>query len=444
MARGLTAIRPAPLLVHLLAITALGAAAALPFPSLTAPTFAFAGIVILLGAIDGLISRNDPHPQIERVLPSRLIKDRAATVTYRIQRLAGAATTVELLDELPEALGGDLSIASIKLGSGQRLDIVREIFPNRRGTFHPGPTLMLWRSHLGLFRLRAGVSSRVAVAILPPASIPQRRAGLSHRSLRDELGIKPRPVRGEGREFESLREYVPGDDPRHIDWRASARHARLQVRQYQTERRHTVFVALDTGRLMGAYVDGTSKLDHAINCAAALARASIGYGDRIGLVAFDRQLRLFVRPKSGRSGVGALIDATSSLMPESFEPDYRILVETLARHQKKRALVVVVTDFVESGASSELEAYLAVLARRHCVMLVALRDRMLREVDEREPALSRERLYRRLALQDLVAEREAVLARIGRFGAQVLDLDPAQVTAPVLNRYLAVRDAALI
>ena len=104
----------------------------------------------------------------------------------------------------------------------------------------------------------------------------------------------------------------------------------------------------------------------------------------------------------------------------------------------------MITDFVESGASSELEAYLAVLARRHCVMLVALRDRMLREVDEREPALSRERLYRRLALQDLVAEREAVLARIGRFGAQVLDLDPAQVTAPVLNRYLAIRDAALI
>jgi len=444
MNRELAAIRPAPLLVRLLAITALGAAAALPFPSVTAPTFAFAGIVILLAAIDWLISRNDPHPQIERVLPSRLIKDRAATVIYQIRRPTGAATTVDLLDELPEALGGDLSTTGIKLGRRQRLDIPREIFPNRRGTFVPGPTLMLWRSRLGLFRLRAGVSSEGTVAILPPASIPQRRAGLSHRSLRDELGIKPRPVRGEGREFESLREYVPGDDPRHIDWRASARHARLQVRQYQTERRHTVFVALDTGRLMGAYVDGTSKLDHAINCAAALARASIGYGDRIGLIAFDRQLRLFVRPKSGRSGVGALVDATSSLVPELFEPDYRILVETLARHQKKRSLVVVITDFVESGASSELEAYLAVLARRHCVMLVALRDRMLREVDEREPALSRERLYRRLALQDLVAEREAVLARIGRFGAQVLDLDPAQVTAPVLNRYLAVRDAALI
>jgi uncharacterized protein (DUF58 family) len=218
----------------------------------------------------------------------------------------------------------------------------------------------------------------------------------------------------------------------------------LQVRQYQTERRHTVYVALDTGRLMAAQVDGTSKLDHAINCAAALARASISYGDRMGFVAFDRELRLFVRPKTGRAGVGALVEATSALAPASFEPDYRILVEALARYQKKRALLVVMTDFVEGGASRELEDYLAVLARRHCVMLVALRDRILHEVDQREPQISRELLYRRLALQDLVAEREAALARIRHFGAQVLDLDPAQVTAPVLNRYLAIRDAALI
>ncbi len=432
------------MLVRLLAVAALVAAVALPLPSLTAPALSFAGIVILLAAFDWLISIRDPAPQIERVLPTRLIKDRSATVVYRIRRAGGAATTIDLLDELPEALGGDLRITSVKLGRGQRLDIVREIVPARRGTFELGPTLVLWRSHLGLLGLRAGVLSGNAVAILPPASTPQRRAGLSHRSLRDELGIKPRPLRGEGREFESLREYVSGDDPRHIDWRASARHARLQVRQYQTERRHTVFVALDTGRLMGAYVDGTSKLDHAINCAAALARASIGYGDRIGFVAFDSTLRLFARPRSGPSGVGAMVDATSSLAPTSFEPDYRILVETLARHQKKRALIVVLTDFVEGGTSRGLEDYLAVLARRHCVMLVALRDRMLREVDQREPAISRDRLYRRLALQDLVAEREAVLARIGRFGAQVLDLDPSQITAPVLNRYLAVREAALI
>ncbi len=104
----------------------------------------------------------------------------------------------------------------------------------------------------------------------------------------------------------------------------------------------------------------------------------------------------------------------------------------------------MLTDFVEGSASRELEEYLAVLARRHVVVLVAMRDRMLGELDERDPLITRERLYRRLALQDLAGEREAALARIAAFGAQTLDLDPARITAPVLNRYLAIRQAALL
>ena len=272
----------------------------------------------------------------------------------------------------------------------------------------------------------------------------QRHAALTHRSLRDELGVRPRRARGEGSEFESLREYVHGDDPRHLDWRASARRGRLIVRRYQTERRHTVIVAVDTGRLMAAKSAGDSKLDCALDCAIALARLSGQFGDRVGLLAFDQELRALAKPRSGAAGVGGLVEATLELRPRPFEPNYRVLAETLARHQKKRALVVVLTDFVEGSASRELESYLAVLARRHCVLLVAMRDRLLAELDVREPQIARGRLYRRLALQDLAVEREAALRRIAQFGVQTLDLDPARITAPVLNRYLAIRQAALL
>ena len=443
MNRAWNTIRPAPRLVALLSICTLSATAALLLPALLGATLGFFGIVAILAAMDWIAARNQPAPEVERILPAHPVKDRPATIVYRLRGPDRIATKVDLLDELPAALGGDLQIAGLRLHDGGAVEVSREVLPNRRGTFALGPIFILSPSRMGLFRVRSVSAAGGEVAILPPAS-PSRRAGLSQRTLHEDLGLKPRLPRGEGSEFESLREYVPGDDPRHIDWRASARHTRLQVRQYQTERRHTVVIAIDTGRLMGAHVDGASKLDHAINCAAALASASIGFGDRVGFVAFDRQVRLLVRPKSGRSAVGALVSATSRLQPVGFEPDYRVLVETLARHQKKRALVVVLTDFVEGGASRGLEDYVALLARRHCVMLVALRDRMLREIDEREPAISRDRIYRRLALQDLVAEREIALARMSRFGAQVLDLDPAQVTAPVLNRYLAVRDSALI
>lgn len=437
-------ILPSRLLVRTIAAVALAAILAVPMPILIAPVLAMLAIVIALADADWLAAHREVAPTLERVIPVRIVKGRAATIIYKLSRTNGDATTVSLLDELPADLGGDLLIEGIRVDRDQSLEIARERVPLRRGIRELGPIFVMWRSHRGFFRLRAEVSDGGRIEIVPPASAPQRRSGLTHRALRDELGIRPRPARGEGTEFESMREYVLGDDPRHVDWHASARRGRLIVRQHQTERHHTVMIAIDTGRLMAGRIDEASKLDHAIDCAIALARASREYGDRVGLLAFDRELRLFVRPRAGFGGIEGIVNATLPLNPFPFEPNYRVLVETLARHQKRRALIVVLTDFVEGSASRELEEYLAVLARRHLVMLVAMRDRLLGELDQRDPSVTRERLYRRLALQDLAAEREAALARIAAFGAQTLDLDPARITTPVLNRYLAIRQAALL
>ena len=439
-----TAVRPASRLVRLGALIALSALAAVVWHLLVAPVLALATIAAALTLLDWGISGNDPPPRLERILAARMVKGRRAEAVYLLLRPGAPATTVSILDELPPELGGDLLIENVALGAGQRCRLARDLMPLRRGTCELGPTYILWRSRLGLLKFRATMPAQGTVAIIPAASPPARHAALTHRSLRDELGVRPRPARGEGSEFESLREYSDGDDPRHLDWRASARRGRLIVRRYQTERRHTLIVAVDTGRLMAAKSGGDSKLDCALDCAIALARLSGQFGDRVGLLAFDQELRALAKPRSGAAGVGGLVEATLELRPRPFEPNYRVLAETLARHQKKRALVVVLTDFVEGSASRELESYLAVLARRHCVLLAAMRDRLLAELDVREPQIASGRLYRRLALQDLAVEREAALRRIAQFGVQTLDLDPARITAPVLNRYLAIRQAALL
>jgi uncharacterized protein (DUF58 family) len=437
------AIRPSSRLAAFALWAAMGGLVAVAWPALTGPLLALvvAGTGVVL--VDFALSRREAAPQLERTLPARLVKGRSAAVVYRLTHPGRSPTAVSLLDELPADLGGDLSIEGVRLGPGEYRELTRDLMPAARGMREIGPTWILWRSRLGLLQFRATVLDGGTIAILPAAAA-RRGTGLTHRSVRDELGLRPRPARGEGTEFESLRDYVDGDDPRHVDWHASARRGRLIVRRYQTERRHTVFVVLDTGRLMAARFDAASKLDHALDCAVALAHASKEYGDRVGFIAFDRELRVLVRPKAGPNCAGALIQATLDLAPRPLEPSYRVVVETLAQCQKKRALVVVLTDFVEGSASSELESYLSVLARRHCVLLVALRDRLMAELDEREPAITRGRLYRRLALQDLAVERAAALARIRRFGAQTLDLDPAQIIVPVLNRYLAIRQAALL
>ena len=437
-------IRPAPPLVRATALAALIALAAMVYPALTIVAIAGLAIVVIVAGLDWSASRRDPAPRVDRVIPARMVKGRAVQLHYRVSRPGGRPTLAAVLDELPDELGGDLTIGEFPLRPAQPLEITREVLPARRGTFALGPLYVAWRSRLGLLRMRTAFAPAATVAILPLTPAPQRRAALVPRSLFEELGVRPKIARGEGSEFESLREYVPGDDPRHVDWRASARRGRLIVRQFQTERRHTLIVAIDTGRLMAAKIGDDSKLDRAVECGIALARASREYGDRVGLLGFDRELRVLARPRPGRSGVGLMVEATIGLRARPFEPSYRVLVETLARHQRKRALIVVLTDFVEGSASRELEAWLQVLARRHCVMLVALRDRLLAELDGREPEISLARVYRRLALQDLAVEREAALGRIRHFGVQTLDLDPASITVPVLNRYLAIRQGGLL
>jgi uncharacterized protein (DUF58 family) len=262
--------------------------------------------------------------------------------------------------------------------------------------------------------------------------------------LSARLGTQPRRPRGEGLEFESLREYVRGDDPRHIDWRATARVGKPIVRHYQIEKNHDVVVAVETGRLMSARIRGVSKLDHALNAAVALAVATRGTGDRIGLAAFDRTVHAWVPPIDARRAITPLLEATLPVEAQPCECSYRALAELIGVRQRKRSLVVVLSDVAEGPASASLESYLGLIARRHCVLLVAVRDPLLSQLDEPAGPLDGEAVLRRLVLQDVLVAREIVLARLRRLGVLTLDLHPEHVTAPVLDRYLAIREAGLL
>src|SRR5437879_3754868 len=296
------------MLVRVIAVAALFALAALIFPFLVAPTVVYVVIVAILVGLDWAASRHEAAPWVERVIPDRMVKGLPVELRYCISRPRGAATVISILDELPADLGGDLFVDEVPLASDQHREITREVIPLRRGTHALGRVFVGWRSRIGLLRLRIGQSAGGTIAILPRTPAFQRRGALTHRSLFEELGVRPKTARGEGSEFESLREYVPGDDPRHVDWRASARRGRLVVRKFQTERRHTLIVAIDTGRLMAARIGRESKLDLAVECATALAQASREYGDRVGLLGFDRELRVLARPEPGRRGVGLMVE----------------------------------------------------------------------------------------------------------------------------------------
>ena len=160
-------------------------------------------------------------------------------------------------------------------------------------------------------------------------------------------GLRRMRVRGQGREFESLREFVVGDEIRHISWAATARRGKVITRQYTVERSQNIVVLLDTGRLMTARIGKLSKLDHAVNATLSIGYVAAAGGDNVGLVAFSRRVVSYLPPRRGRDQINRLMEALYSLEPQMIEPSYKRAFSFFGANCKRRSLVVILTDLVD-------------------------------------------------------------------------------------------------
>ena len=409
-------------------------------PALAAPVLGALAVLAALAGWDLLLLRHVRPVVCKRQLPERAFVGRAGEVALQLHYDGAHAVELEIVDELP----GDLSatepqFAAVTVAPGAPVTVRYRICPTVRGDRPMGPLIMLVHSPLGLFRRRCIERDAAVLRVYPDAAYFLRPEALDPRRVFAALGVRPSPRRGDGMEFESLRDFVPGDDPRRIDWAAAARRGRLVTRLYQHERNHTVVVAIDASRLMASRVNGRSKLDHAIDAALALTYAALVSGDRASLMVFDNAVRAHLAPRRHRNHLGIFVDMLRTVQPRLVEANYRALLDNLTVWQRQRALVVLLTDFVEVDAAQLIHP-LAVLAQRHRVLVVAVRDAIYRGLDVCAPVEADHLdLYRRLVLDDLLREREAALAELRRRGVQTLDLTPEAITAAVLNRYLAVR-----
>lgn len=415
-----------------------GALLAVALPVLCPFVLAGALALAALVAADLLLLRRLPAPRLLRALPARAFVGRAAAIGLRVAVPRGTALVCALADDPPADVAAAPRFAAVAVDRDGVAERRYPMQPTRRGDRPFGELVALVRSPLGFLRRRHRGAGGDVLRVYPDTTRLLRPAALDPRRVLAALGVKPAPRRGDGLDFDSLRDYLPGDDPRRVDWRATARRGRLVVRQLQHERNHTVLIAVDTSRLMAGDVDGRSKLDHAVDAGLALAYAALQAGDRVGLVAFDRELRGFCPPRPQRRQLGVLIDVLRPLQPRLVEADYRVVVRTLAARHRQRALLVVLTDVVEAGAAIFTEP-LALLGRRHRVLLVAVRDRAFAALDAPGGGADVLAVSRRLVLADLVRERDTALATLRRGGVQSIDLPPEAITAAVLQRYLALR-----
>jgi uncharacterized protein (DUF58 family) len=239
-------------------------------------------------------------------------------------------------------------------------------------------------------------------------------------------------------EFDSLTKYLPGMDLRKIDWKASAKHRRLLSRKFTLEQNHHVYLAMDTGRLMGTRTEGLAKLDWAITSALRLGFLALKTGDNVGLLGFDEDLGEFLRSAKGTAHFRRLLQSANRLAPSVAETNYTRAFHLFSRIQRRRSLLVVFTDFVDRVSASLLLEALAHVSRRHLVLFVACQDAEI-SADLLAPPDSIPRMHEHNEIFRLLGDREQVLREIEHMNILTVDADAARVTVPLLNTYLRLK-----
>ena len=365
----------------------------------------------------------------------------------------------QLTDDLPTQLLETPITRTLRAYPRVAATIRHTVHPRHRGDVQAGALYIRYRSTLGLVTRWATAPLAQSVRIYPELRTAEDQQLFLAKSRRIDLQLRQMRQRGLGREFESLREYRPGDDLRDLCWTASARRGELVTRQFQAERSQSVWIVLDTGRLMRAHVKDQvrdqashstlhtshsySKLDYACSTAVALAQLAIYSGDRVGLIGYGRRIQQQLLPNRGAAHMRQFLESLAQLEAESSEADHLRATAILGRLQPRRSLILWVTDLAESAMRPEVIDGAAQLLHRHVVLFVAMAQPEVAAIARVIPN-SVEEMFRSAAAQEMASRRDLLLARLREQGAITLDTLPGQMTASVLNHYLSIKERAIL
>lgn len=323
-----------------------------------------------------------------------------------------------------------------------RLRMTFELRPRRRGRAVVERVWLRWHGPLGLI-WRGRIMGDVADIPVIPNVRAVRSAAIRFFSRDALFGIKPQRQQGDGSDFEALREYTPGLDPRSIDWKHSARHRNLVCKEFQTERNHQIILAVDTGQFMCEPLEQVMRLDRAINAGLILAYTGLRHGDRVGLFGFDSRVRLHMRPIGGPAGFPAIQKATADLDYHAEETNYTLGLTTLLGRLNRRSLIVLMTEFADTVMAELMVENLERLARHHLVLFVTFQNPELLGAAEAPPGTFKA-LAEAAVADDFLRERRVVHERLRRLGIHCLDVPWQSIGSELVNRYLFIKRRELI
>jgi len=422
---------------------------------------AWDALVLLAALLDGMRLPAAQAIALERSWSNAPSLDSETEIELAIEYSAGerGGTLLEcrLVDDLPPALVATPATHRLRVFPGARAALRYRITPLERGDVRTGEVFLRFRSMLGLVERWARAPLGQTVRIYPALRQGEDQQIFLARGRQIDLQLRQLRQRGLGRDFESLREYLIGDDLRDVCWTATARRGQLITRRYQTERSQAVWIVLDAGRLLQARTVsegsglapgaepalGHSKLDYACSTAVAVAQLALYSGDRVGLLVYGQSVQQRLLPGRGGAHLRQIVEALAQARAEPCEADHLRATATLNRFQPRRALILWITDLAETAMRPEVVDGALQLLHRHVLLFVAMAQPDVEAIANARPR-NVEQMFRAAAAQELTSRRELLLARLRERGALTLDLDPGALTSPVLNQYLRVKERAMV
>jgi uncharacterized protein (DUF58 family) len=401
-------------------------------------------VVIAVALFDALNSKLPKAVSIERSFGGRFAVGAENDVLIEIANYTPRDVSLILKDEYPPQMQlFGAREARIEVDAQTNAGFIYSLKPPKRGQFSFGRIAVRYLSRWRLAWCQTAAGEPITVKVYPNMR-RAREAELRALGTRSFVAARRKSQwRGEGRDFESLRDYVRGDEMRHISWTATARRGKLVTRQYQMERDQTILVALDAGRLMTGRLENETKLDLAVHATLALMSAAARAGDNAGLLVFGRRIKTFLPPKRGAEHLDAALEALHAIEPEMIEPSYARAFEFVSANSQRRSLVVVLTDLVDEEGSSELLSSLKLLRPRHLPLVVTIGDRDLKAV-VRNPPEDETELFTQSVAEEIMYQREAALRLVESQGGLALDVTAAALVPRLLETYLRVKERGLL
>ncbi|BCJ32380.1 DUF58 domain-containing protein [Actinocatenispora sera] len=398
--------------------------------------------VLALSIVDMVAAAPISRVRLSRTGDTRVRLGESATVRLHVRNEATRPLRATVRDAWVPSAGADRPVRQVSLPAGGSATITMTLTPIRRGDRPArrvtvrsyGPLRFGYRQASA--RAAAAMTPRWRLRVLPRFSarryLPEKLARL--RVLDGAVTIRGR---GQGTEFDALREYVPGDDVRSIDWRGTARSADVLVRTWRPERDRRVLCVLDTGRTAAVRIGDEPRLDAALDACLLLAAVASRGGDRVDLLAADTEVRAAVRGAGAASLLPRFADALAPLTPALVETDFELVTGEILRTERKRSLVVLFTELAPGALVEGLLPVLPMLTDRHTVLLAATHDDTLDRLTDRHDGLPE--VYGAAAAERALAERRRIADALRRNGVVVVDAAAAEFASAVTDRYLDLK-----